>query len=435
MEKNIQETLNFLEKSVSSFHAVDNLKKLLKENGYIELQEHQLYSLEKGKKYFTTRNDTSIIAFDIGENLNNLSFNIVASHTDSPTFKVKPNHDLKNQSYLRLSTEGYGGMLCSPWLDRPLSVAGRVILKTDEGIKSQLINIDRNLLIIPNVAIHFNRQANSGYNFSLATDMIPLLSTNSNLTFKSLLAKELNVDENDIISHDLYLYNREKPTLLGMENELICSSKIDNLECAFTSTMALINSKSKNHINIMCAFDNEEVGSLTRQGADSTFLEDTLSRISSSLGYSKEEYLKAIATSFLVSADNAHAIHPNHPEYSDGLNYPEMNKGIVIKFNAAQSYTSDGISCGIFKTICERANVPTQFFTNRADLRGGGTLGNLSCAHVSIMSVDIGLAQLAMHSSYECAGSKDINYMIDGLKEFYQTDITVDGNEIKLIKE
>ncbi len=432
----INNLINFLDHSVSAFHSTNNLKEMLLENGYKEILEHSNSKLELGGKYFITRNGTSIIAFNIGKDLdlNNLSYNIVASHTDSPTFKVKPNCDIVNPNYLRLSVEAYGGMLCAPWLDRPLSVAGRIILKTKTGIETKLVNIDRDLLIIPNVAIHFNRQANTGFAYNLSVDTIPLCSLNTKLTFLDLLAKELNISKDDIIGHDLYLYNRVKGSILGFENELFASSKIDNLECAYCSTQAFIESTPLHHINVVASFDNEEVGSVTRQGAASTFLKDTLEMISYSLGLNELKHKEAIAKSFMVSSDNAHAIHPNHPELSDALNNPKMNQGIVIKFNAAQSYTTDGLSCSIFKQICDKAQVPYQFFTNRADLRGGGTLGNISTSQVSLMSVDIGLAQLAMHSSYETAGTKDVTYMIEGLKEFYKTTLnTISNTQIDLI--
>ncbi len=432
----IDNLISFLDHSPSAFHSTNNLKEMLKENGYKELQETSTSSLKLGGKYFVTRNDTSIIAFNIGSelDLNDVSYNIVASHTDSPTFKVKPNCDLVNQNYLRLSVEAYGGMLCAPWLDRPLSIAGRIILKTPTGIETKLVNIDRDLLIIPNVAIHFNRQANSGFAYNLSVDTIPLVSLNTKTTFLDLLAKELKINKEDIIAHDLYLYNRVKGSILGFENELFSSSKIDNLECAYCSTQAFIEENPKHHINVVASFDNEEVGSLTRQGAASTFLKDTLEMISYSLGLTSLKHKEAIAKSFLVSSDNAHAIHPNHPELSDALNNPKMNQGIVIKFNAAQSYTTDGLSCAIFKEICSRANVPYQFFTNRADLRGGGTLGNISTSQVPLMSVDIGLAQLAMHSSYETAGTLDVTHMINALKEFYKTTLkTSSGTTIDLI--
>lgn len=425
----------FINNSPSVFHVIDNIEKELKENGFIELEENKEFNLQKNTNYFISRNGSSIIAFKIGENVDktdDISFNISASHSDSPTFKVKPNSSLSSQLYSRLSVEGYGGMLCAPWFDRPLSVAGRVLVKDKNKLSIRLVNINRDLLIIPSLAIHFNRNANSNATYNFATDMQPLLSLNGEATIEEAIARELNINKENIISHDLFLYNRDLVRIWGYNNEFISAPKLDDLECAYTTLQGFLEGNNNNSINVYCCFDNEEVGSRTRQGADSSFLFDILRRIVFSLGGNEETYNKALGTSFLVSADNAHAVHPNHPEVSDGLNKVYMNKGIVIKFNASQSYTTDGISCGVFNEICSKVNVPTQFFTNRADLRGGGTLGNISCSHVSIMSVDIGLPQLAMHSSYETAGVEDIEHMIKAMKEYYSTSIKINKEEIIL---
>ena len=432
MEKYLKGLIEFLNKSYSSFHVIYNVKELLTKNGFEELKEEKGFKLEKGHKYFVTRNGSSIIAFNIGSDIKDYSFNIVASHSDSPTFKVMPNSDLSSSHYLRVSTEGYGGMICSTWLDRPLSIAGRVSVKTKEGVNIKLVNFDKDLCIIPNVCIHFNRDVNDGYKFNKAVDTIPLLGEDDKLTFKEILAKEVGVEEKNILGHDLYLYNRDKAKLVGYNNEFICAPRLDDLECAYSSLVSLIETKKESNINVLYISDNEEVGSLTRQGAASTFLKDILSRVVHCLGGNKEDYKKAIASSFLVSADNAHAVHPNHPEYSDKLNQSFMNEGIVIKSNASQSYTTDGISSSIFKAICDSHNVKTQYFTNRADLRGGSTLGNISNSQVSLMSIDIGLAQLAMHSSNETAGSNDVKTLIKGLKSFYSTSIKIDGDSFLL---
>jgi aspartyl aminopeptidase len=262
--------------------------------------------------------------------------------------------------------------------------------------------------------------------------MQPVLSLGTEGKIEDIIAKELNVNKEDIISHDLFLTNRQKGSIWGANNEFVSSSKLDDLECAYTSLQGFLEGKNSDNINVYCCFDNEEVGSTTRQGANSTFLEDILKRIVLGLNYNEDKLYKALSSSFMVSADNAHAVHPNHPEYSDALNSVYMNKGVVIKFNAAQSYTTDGLSCALFKEICAKANVPTQTFTNRADLRGGGTLGNISSTHVSLLSVDIGLAQLAMHSCYETAGVDDIKYMGEALKAFYSTSIRIDNDKILL---
>lgn len=420
------ELLNFIEKSRSCFHAIEAIKEELNKNGFNELLESKAWMLEKGKKYYVTRNSSSIIAFNIGEYLDNYSFNMTASHSDAPVFKIKENYEIETaKNYIQLNTEKYGGMLLSTWFDRPLSVAGRVIVKDGNKLVTKLVDVDRDLLLIPNMAIHMNRDANNGVKLNEQIDMLPLygMTEDSKGSFMSVIAKAANVDEKDILSHDLFLYNRMKPSIWGGNEEFISSAKLDDLQCAFTSLKAFVSSYNNKSINVYCCFDNEEVGSQTKQGAASTFLIDTLSRINESLGKSKEDYHRAIASSFMLSADNAHAVHPNHPEKSDPTNKVYINQGIVIKYNANQKYTTDGVSAAVFKTICEKAGVPYQMYTNRSDVAGGGTLGNVATSHISIKMVDIGLAQLAMHSSYETAGIKDTEYMIKAINEFYNSHL------------
>ena len=420
-----KELLAFLQKSPSCFHAIQAMKEELENAGFEELLEGRSWSLAAGKSYYVVRNGSSIIAFKIGKTIEDYSFNIVASHSDSPCFKIKENAELEVKGkYAKLNTEGYGGMLCSTWLDRPLSIAGRVIVKKDNTYETRLVNIDRDLLLIPNVAIHMNRQVNNGFAYNLQVDTIPLFSTDTkdNL-YKQLLAKELDVAMEDIYGSDLYLYNRTHPSIWGANQEFISSPRLDDLQCAFSSLKALLDSSQDKSINVYCCFDNEEVGSGTKQGAASTFLYDTLQRINTALGKSQEEYYRAIASSFMISADNAHAVHPNHPEKTDEKNCVYMNEGIVIKFSANQKYTTDAVSEALFKGYCEKANVPVQYFHNRSDVAGGSTLGNISSTKVSVNMVDIGLAQLAMHSSYETAGIKDTLYLINVLKEFYSSHV------------
>ena len=318
-------------------------------------------------------------------------------------------------------------MLCATWFDRPLSLAGRVIVKQDNVISTKLVNFDKNMLSIPSVPIHYNRNANDNATFSLAVDMFPTLGQEK-LSFKELLAKEVDVNVEDILHFDIFLYNRQEGYFWGNNDEFMSSGKLDDLQCAYTTLMGFVKSNNPHNVSVYCCFDNEEVGSTTRQGANSTFLEDVLERISTSLNKSKEKHHVALAKSFMVSADNAHAVHPNHPELFDPLNKVSMNKGIVIKYNAAQSYTSDSISGSIFTRICQNVEVPTQVFTNKSGIRGGGTLGNISATHVSIMSVDIGLAQLAMHSAQETSGTLDNEYMVKGIKEFYDSSLVLDEN-------
>lgn len=419
--------LSFIKNSPSAFHSIASIKKVLKREGFIELNESEEFNLELSKKYYVTKNDSSIIAFKVSEQLDNYSFNIVSSHSDCPCFKIKPVADIHTGNYHKLNVEAYGGMLCSTWFDRPLSIAGRLILKKENKIVTKLVNFDKNCASLPSIPIHFNREANSGFNYNLAVDMVPTISSEKT-TFKEYLASYFNENVEDIVSYDLYLYNRQEGYFWGMNDEFMSSSKLDDLQCAYTTLMGFIKSENNHNVSVYCCFDNEEVGSTTRQGANSTFLSDTLSRISISLNKTSQQHLQALAKSFMVSADNAHAVHPNHPELTDVANNVSMNNGIVIKYNASQSYTSDAISGAIFKTICSNVNVPTQEFTNKSNIRGGSTLGNISATHVSIMSVDIGIAQLAMHSAMETSGTLDNDYMVKAIKEFYESNLTIDEN-------
>lgn len=427
-----KEVLDFIQKSPSCFHAVKNLAELLKNAGYEELKECDSWSLKKGGRYFTTRNGSSIIAFNIGEKLDNYHFQLTSSHSDSPSFKVKEKAELKGKGgYLQLNTEGYGGMLCATWFDRPLSLAGRVLVREGNTVRSRLLAFDRDLLLIPNVAIHMNRAVNDGFAYNKQVDMLPLFSAGEcgENSYRSLLAEELGIEEKDILGSDMYLYSRVAPSIWGANEEFISSARLDDLQCAYTSLKAMLQSENEHAVNVFSCFDNEEVGSGTKQGACSTFLRDVLQRVNKGLGFSDEDYCCAIAKSFMVSCDNAHAVHPNHPEKTDAENCTYMNKGIVVKFSANQKYTTDGISSAVFANICEKANVPIQFFSNRSDMAGGSTLGNLSTQKVSLHTVDIGLPQLAMHSSYETAGVKDSYYMVEALTAFYNTDLKITDSD------
>lgn len=412
-----KKNLELLNDSPTAFNATKNIVEVLEINGY-----HRLKANEKiiyGGKYYVTKNNSSIMAFNIGENFKKGGFNIVASHLDCPSFKLKPEALIVSDGYLKLNTEGYGGMIMSTWLDRPLSLAGRVITRSAKGIKINIVNIKENLLLIPNVAIHMNRDINNGYKYNPKDDLIPLLGLGDKLDFNSFISDKCGL-EGEVLSYDLYLYPRIDAYTWGLDNELLSAFHIDNLGCALTSLEAFITTECKENINVYVSFDNEEVGSLTAQGADSTLMFDYLTKISDDLGL---DYLELIDNSLLISADNAHAHHPNHPEYSDRINHAYINKGLVIKYHANQAYTSDALSVALFTTILNRVSIPYQFFTNRADLRGGSTLGNISNAHVSLRSIDIGLPQLAMHSSLETCGSHDWEDMIRALSEFYQTKI------------
>ena len=422
--QHVEELFQFIENSPSCFHAIETIREKLNDEGFIELVEGRSWQIEKGKKYYVTRNLSSIIAFKIPENdLKN--FHIVASHSDSPTFKIKENAEIEvNNKYVKLNTEKYGGMICSTWFDRPLSIAGRILVKEGNLVKTHLVNIDKDLVIIPNLAIHMNRAVNDGYKYNAQIDMLPLYGDNTSKgSLMKTVAQSVGVEEDSILGTDLFLYNRMRGTKIGANSEYISSPRLDDLECAYASLSAFLSETNSNSASVYCVFDNEEVGSGTKQGADSTLLYDVLRRINMCLGNSEEDYYKLIASSFMVSADNAHALHPNYSDKSDPTNKVYMNDGIVIKYNANQKYTTDAVSASIFKSICDSVNVPYQTFTNRSDILGGSTLGNISNAHVSLNTIDIGLAQLAMHSTYETAGAKDVTYLIDAIKAFYNTSI------------
>lgn len=425
--------LAFLQKSPTAFHAIANIEDKLKEEGYQQLLEGQTWQMQPGGRYYVTRNHSSLIALHVGQDLSEYGFNVAASHSDCPTFKVKENAEIVvNNHYTTLNTEGYGGMLCSTWFDKPLSVAGRLLIKEGNTFKTQLINIDRDLLLIPNMAIHMNRAVNDGYAYNKQIDMLPLLGMTQCQAgdFKKLLAQEANVNVEDIYGSDLYLYNRTAPSIWGAHREFISSQHLDDLQCAYTSLIGFLKGYNDRSINVYACFDNEEVGSGTKQGAASTFLYDVLKRTNAALGKGEEDYHRALASSFMLSADNAHAVHPHHPQKTDATNCVYMNEGIVVKSHAGQKYTSDALSIAVFKELCQRAQVPVQFFANRSDELGGSTLGNIAMSQVSMNSVDIGLPQLAMHSSYETAGVKDTYYMIKVMEEFFNSHIHEETSHI-----
>lgn len=399
-----KEVIGFLDNSPVSFIAVNNFKTILNKNSFSELNEFESWNLNPGDKCYTTRNGSSIIAFKVPEN-GIKSFSVTAAHSDSPGFKIKPRPDISIEGrYIKLNVEKYGGMICSTWLDRPLSVAGRVAVRAEAGVEVKTVNIDRDMMVIPNLAIHMNSSINNGYKFNAQKDMLPLFCGGcEGMNFTETVADAAGVAADDLLGADLFLYNRDKGTVWGRDNEFFSAARIDDLECAYTAMMALVNSYSTESVQMCCIFDNEEVGSGTKQGARSTFMYDVMLRISKCFGMDECDMLKVLASSFMLSADNGHALHPNFPEISCPTNRPYMNGGVLIKYNAAQKYTTDGVSEGIFKKICDDAGIPYQEYVNRSDMPGGSTLGNLSSEQVSINTIDIGTAQLAMHSAYETA--------------------------------
>ncbi|MBP3667737.1 MAG: M18 family aminopeptidase [Clostridia bacterium] len=426
-----QALFDYIKASPTAYHAVSHTADILKQSGYTELYEHERWELEDGCGYFVIRNGSSLIAFRTPTDPENMgSFMMTAAHGDSPSFKIKENAELCDGHHLRLSVEKYGGMLCASWTDRPLSVAGRVLVRDRRGLTTGLVDLDDPCAIIPNVAIHMNRGANDGMSYNPAVDMLPLCGEASDAGFlRKEIADELGIREEDILATDLFLYNPQA----GVEwSGYISAPRLDDLQCAFTSLTAFLNADTDDldtsNVPVFCLFDNEEVGSQTKQGAASTFLFDTLLRFGEALGLTQTDLLCKLASSFLVSCDNAHAVHPNHPEYQDKNHAVYMNGGVVVKYNANQRYTTDGVSAAIFGLICERAGVPIQRYANRADMPGGSTLGNIANTRVSLNTIDIGLAQLAMHSAYETAGARDTEMMVRALTAFFQAHIRADGD-------
>ncbi len=435
----------FLDESPVGLYAAANIRGMLLENGYTECQEGSEWQLVSGGRYFVMRNGSAVIAFQLPKEESWAGFQIAASHLDSPTFRIKSNAEIVVENrYVTLNVEKYGGMLLAPWLDRPLSVAGRLLVRTESGIETRLVNIDRDLMIIPNVAIHMNREINNGYKWDMKQDLRPLLAgvpapeaavpatdrstEDIGTIFRRLVAEEAGVSPEDVLDTDLYLYNREKASVIGLNGEFISSGRLDDLQCAFGTLKGFLAARPEKSIAVYCAFDNEEVGSMTKQGADSSFLRCTLERISTALGRSRGEFMASLSSSFMISADNAHAVHPNHPELEDPSHRPVPNGGIVIKYSANQKYTTDAVSGAVMKEICRKAGVPVQIFYNRSDLAGGSTLGNISTTQLSLNTVDIGLAQLAMHSAYETAGVKDTEYLARASEVFFSGAVTGTGD-------
>ncbi len=426
----------FIEKCPTAFHAVEAVKEILINNGYKQWQEGLPLSQENAmgeKGYFYIRNDSSLIAFSMpkssysgmaagvsdGTGKSSIKgFRIMASHSDSPCFKVKTKPEIKvEDAYVKLNVEKYGGMILSSWLDRPLGIAGRVIVKEDGVFVSKLVDV-KQCAVIPNVAIHFNREINKGFEYNPQTDMLPLFSGDKEQKLMEKIADTLGIEADAILGEDLYLYADQKAITVGADQEFLLAPRQDDLGCAYSTLMGFVDTKPSEYISVYCLFNNEEVGSLTRQGADSDFAQRILTEIWNMTG-SDKTFEAALADSFLLSADNAHALHPNHPEKSDVTNRPYLNGGIVLKFNGNAHYTTDGYSQAFVTDLCRQCGIAMQTFANRSDLPGGSTLGNIMMAHVSIPSADIGLPQLAMHSAVETAGVKDMDDMVLLSKRFF----------------
>ncbi|WP_373844531.1 M18 family aminopeptidase [Clostridium sp.] len=423
-----EELINYIYESPTAFHAVKNAVNLLKESGFIEIKEDNSWNLKKEGKYFITKNDSALIAFTVGNGkIEKDGFKVIGAHTDSPCFKIKPNSDINvENNYIKINTEVYGGPILNTWMDRPLAMAGRIVLKSENPFYPHrlLINIAKPLMIIPNLAIHMNREVNSGIKLSKQKHMLPLLSLiDSNSKSKhyltQIISEELSIAKEDILDFDLFLYEFDKGTMAGSNKEFISSSRLDDLSMVYSGIKSISNTKIKNSTNVMVCFDNEEVGSTTKQGANSPMLLSFLERICLNLGKNKDDFYRAISKSFMISCDLGHALHPNYIEKSDPVNRPIINKGPIIKISASQSYTTDGVSGAIYKSICDRADIPVQIFVNHSDERGGSTIGPISSSHINMTCVDMGIPILSMHSIRELAGVKDYIYAMNSFKTFY----------------
>ena len=417
----VQKLFRFLDESPTCYHAAANAKAALAAAGAVELRESEQWKLEKGTLYVVERGDSALMAFRVPEGPFH-GFLMAAAHSDSPTFKVRETAEAASAgNTLRLSVEPYGGGVWRGWLDRPLSVAGRVVIRQGDRLVSRLVNIDRDLLVIPGVAIHMDRSVNKGAELNPAVDLLPLLGCGKEPgAFRKLIAEAAGVREEHLLSTELFLYPRTKAVQTGLNGEFIVSPRLDDLQCVFGCLEGFLAAKPGGSLPVLAVFNNEEVGSNTRQGADSTFLTDVLERIAHGCGLDSEAWKAAVANSFMVSADNAHAIHPNHPELSDKDNAPRLNGGIVLKFSAPRRYATDGGSAAAFRALCRRADVPVQTMANRSDLPGGSTLGSIAGTLVPVSAVDIGLAQLAMHAAVEVMGAEDYPRLIAAMRQFYK---------------
>lgn len=430
MQDFVQELFDFIGCSPTSAHTVETVRGMLLESGFEELREARPWKLREGGRYFTTRGMTSLAAFRYtGRDFP--AFSIVAPHGDSPCFKIKENPEKRvDGHYMKLNTEVYGGTALSLWLDRPLSAAGRLVVRTETGVRTVLADIRRDLFVIPSLAIHINRDVNNGVPMKANCDTLPLFG-GEGADLLALMSESAGVRREDVISHDLYLYSRAPGTRYGEREEFIACPRLDDLECAFSAVTAFRNAcgaPAGSSVPVCAVFDNEEIGSMTRQGADSTLLRDVLTRICHAAGKDADQQAAAIAGSLMLSADNAHAVHPNYADKADDTNRCYLNGGVVVKYSPR--YATDAVSAAVFQRICEGAGVPVQTYFNRSDMAGGSTLGNISNSHVSMGTVDIGLAQLAMHSPLETGGAQDVAHMVNAMTAFYRAGaLEIDGGE------
>lgn len=420
MEKKINQRLTaFLDAGLTCYHVVENLRRELAEQGYALLAENENWQLTAGGKYMVIRGGSALIAFRVPQGTP-AGFLMAAAHCDTPTFKVREVPEVDTAGGAVLSVEPYGGAVFRSWVDRPLSVAGRLMAEENGALRMRLVNVDRDLFVIPGVAPHLDRTLNEGSALKAGVDMRPLLGASAEKgALRRLAAEAAGVEPDKVVSTELFLYPRAKAAMVGMAEEYVSSPRLDDLQCVFACKEGFLAAEESASIPVLCVLNNEEVGSGSPQGADSDFLQDTLSRISAALGRAPAEHSRALAESFMVSADNAHAVHPNHPEYSDTNEKVRMNEGVVIKYSARLRYCTDAESAAVFRQVCRKADVPVQTYSNRADLIGGSTLGRISTAHVSVPTVDVGLAQLSMHSACELAGAADTEYLARAMAVYY----------------
>lgn len=419
----VNSMLHFIEKSATCFHTVKNVAQMLNEEGYVNLQE-EAWSLQPGGKYYVTRNGSSLIAFRVPAQ-SPKGFMVAASHSDSPCLRLRDHAELAG-SYVRLSAERYGGMINATWVDRPLSIAGRVLVKRENRVERRLVDFCRDMVLIPNIAIHLNRDMNNGIKYDPNMDLVPLYGLgDARGSFKKELARLAGCEEDEVLATDLFVYNNQPGTIWGAGDAFVSAPRLDDLACVYTSLQGFLLAKEERSIPVLCVFDNEEIGSETKQGAGSMFLPDTLQAIAAGVG---ADYHRLLRGSLMLSCDNGHGLHPNHPELADRNEAPVLGGGVIIKHSPR--YATDGVSCAVFAEICKKAGVPVQHYSNRPDQMGGATLGNIANTKAGMLTADIGMAQLAMHSSFETAGSADVTYMIRAVQAVYETALTADGDDV-----
>lgn len=429
-EFSIDGLFDFLNAGVSAFHSTAAAAAILEENGYQNCPESAAWQLAPGGKYYTTRNGSAIMAWRMPKGPLT-GWHAAASHSDSPTWRVKKLDCAEDKVFAKAETEGYGGMIMPSWLDRPLSVAGRVLVRRENGLDMRLVDMKKDMALIPRVAIHLNRDGNNGTKYNPAQDLVALYAGGEQKgSFDREIAAAAGCQPEDIVARDLFLYNNQPGTVWGPAGEFLSAPRLDDLACVFACTQGFLTAHETTAIPVLCVFDNEEIGSETKQGAASAFLPETLMAITTALGLTSGDYRRLVANSFLLSCDNGHARHPNHPELADANEAPVLNGGVVVKHSPR--YATDAVSAAAFQEICRRAQVPTQHYANRPDQAGGATLGNIANTKLPVNTVDIGMAQLAMHSCFETMGSRDVAHFVRAVTACYEAALTFTDTQVTL---